>query len=185
MAAKASAPSRGRTVSAELAERHAVDAWGLGLLAGALVVALGVYVDLAGPLGRAVDLGTGWLVGVGRFAVPIVLGLLAVVLLREGRGKGFPRVVIGLAVTGFAALGLAHLGRGTPSLAASGDELGHAGGVVGAVVGEPLRGIAGTWGSSVVLLAVLVLGLLVTTGTSLRQAVQLVVRGVQAAARSF
>jgi DNA segregation ATPase FtsK/SpoIIIE, S-DNA-T family len=176
---------RGRQVGAELAERHAVDAWGLALLATALLVALGVYLDLAGPLGRAIDLGAGWCVGIGRFVVPPVLALLAVVLLREGRGSGFPRVVIGLVVTGVAALALAHLTRGRPSVGASGDDLGHAGGIAGAVLGQPLHSVAGTWGAGVVLAAVLVLGLLVTTGTSLRQAGHLVAVALGLLARSF
>src|SRR5438874_11085185 len=40
-------------------EDHATDVWGLGLIALGLVSALAIYADLAGPLGRALDLGVG------------------------------------------------------------------------------------------------------------------------------
>src|SRR5829696_7638517 len=46
---------------------------------------LPLYADLAGPLGRGLGTLMGWFVGLGRYAVPVVLVVMGVALIRRGR----------------------------------------------------------------------------------------------------
>lgn len=159
---------------------HRSDA--LALLFGVLgvIAALGIYSDLAGPFGRAIDDGTAAVLGGGRFLVPIalVVGALALIVPVsagddegedeevESAGRGW-RLGIGLALTLLAAVGLMHIRHG--NFHRSLDELERAGGAVGALVGAPLRAGLGPAGAVIVLLAVGALGVLLMVGLGLRQ----------------
>ena len=46
---------------------------GLVLIGAAILLGLAMYFDLAGPLGRGVETVFGWLAGLGRYALPVVL----------------------------------------------------------------------------------------------------------------
>ena len=43
---------------------------GIGLIAAGVLLGLAIYFNLAGPLGRGIETLLGWIVGLGRFAVP-------------------------------------------------------------------------------------------------------------------
>ena len=60
--------------AAEHAGRHNDELIGLGLIGAAVLLGLAFYVDLAGPIGRGVETLFGWFFGLGRIAVPVVLG---------------------------------------------------------------------------------------------------------------
>jgi S-DNA-T family DNA segregation ATPase FtsK/SpoIIIE len=163
----------------EQLQGHRSDALVLLLGVLAVIAALGIYSDLAGPFGRAVDRGTAAVFGGGRFLVPFALlvGALALIVPVnageaeddeevESAGRGW-RLGVGLSLTLLAAVGLMHVGHG--NFHRSLDELERAGGVVGALVGAPLRAGLGPAGAVLVLVAVGALGVLLMVGLGLRQ----------------
>jgi len=175
-------------------DEHSGDAWGLGLIALGLVLGLAIYLDMAGPLGRALDLGVGAALGMVRLVVPVGLVAAGVALVREhrddepsgGPNVGHPaRLIVGSALLLVSVTGLLHLGRGTPALADGLRPLGRAGGVTGYVFGAPLDALASTWASALVLLAVGLVGLVVLTKTSVRTAADRTAAGVRPLGRLF
>ncbi|WP_089300693.1 FtsK/SpoIIIE family DNA translocase [Haloechinothrix alba] len=151
----------------ELESEHRRDGIALGLIAFALVAAVGVWVRAAGPVGDWVDIATRTVLGVGANFLPMVLVTIAVLLMRtEPRPDARPRLVIGPLMMSVAILGLAHLFLGRPQ---SHEDMMHAGGWVGWLSGEFLaRGV--TWWVAVPLLVLaLVFGVLVLTATPVRQ----------------
>ena len=141
---------------------------GLGLIGGGVLLGLGVYFNLAGPLGRGIETMTGWFAGMGRFAVPAVLILSGVALVRRGRSYSPFRLAIGWAMVAASVLGLLHILRGPDKISAGFDEFGDAGGWLGALSAEPLRALLASPGAVVVLLGLLLGGVLLITRTSLR-----------------
>ncbi len=141
---------------------------GIGLIAAGVLLGLAIYLNLAGPLGRGVQRLVGWFTGIGRFAVPIVLVSIGYALVHKGRSQHRSRLAIGWGCTAVAALGLIHVFRGPDGIWSGFDELGRAGGWIGALVGEPLRGLLAKPGAVVVLLAVMIGGVLLITGGSVR-----------------
>ncbi|MEY2432203.1 MAG: segregation ATPase FtsK/SpoIIIE, family [Acidimicrobiaceae bacterium] len=166
--------------------------WGLGLIALGLVSALAIYANLAGPLGRALDLGVGAAVGAVRLVLPVGLIAAGVFLVRDREDEddtqtvGHPaRLAVGSLLFLVAVTGLLHLGRGTPSLDAGLKPLGRAGGLVGFTVGEPLHALAATWAASLVLITIGLVGLVVLTRTSVRVAADKTLAGFRPLARLF
>jgi S-DNA-T family DNA segregation ATPase FtsK/SpoIIIE len=166
--------------------------WGLGLIALGLVSALAIYANLAGPLGRALDLGVGAAVGAVRLILPVGLIAAGVFLVRDrededdAQSVGHPtRLAVGSLLVLIAVTGLLHLGRGTPSLDAGLKPLGRAGGLVGFTVGEPLHALAATWAATLVLITIGLVGLVVLTKTSVRVAADKTVAGVRPLTRLF
>ena len=175
-------------------DEHSTDAWGLGLIALGLVLGLAIYVDMAGPLGRALDLGVGAALGMVRLAVPLALVAAGVVLVRDGRGDqpsdpssvGHPaRLIVGSTLLLVSVTGLLHLGRGAPALGEGLRPLGRAGGVIGYAFGAPLDALASTWASALLLIAVGLVGLVVLTKTSVRTAADRTAAGVRPVGRVF
>ncbi|HXH56927.1 DNA translocase FtsK [Iamia sp.] len=179
---------------------HRADLAGLVLILLAIIAALGVYGgDLGGPLGRGVARGIGLLVGGARIlAPPALLGVGA--LLIRGRtapgpvpdpetgeiplaAHGPARRALGSVLLVVAGLGLLHLGRGAPSLDASGDDLVEAAGFLGASVGEPLQDLVATGGALAVLAALTIAGGVLVADLTLRVASRTVATGVAAGAR--
>ncbi|MDA3031695.1 MAG: DNA translocase FtsK [Actinomycetota bacterium] len=144
---------------------------GLGLIGGGVLCALAVYVDdLAGPLGRGSETLIGWFMGLGRFAVPLILIATGVSLVKRGRSSSPVRLAVGWTAITLSLLGLLHLLRGPDKISASADDLGLAGGWFGALAAEPLRAAVDGPGAVVILTAILTSGGLLVTQTSLRTA---------------
>ncbi|HWC12856.1 MAG TPA: hypothetical protein VG455_16730, partial [Acidimicrobiales bacterium] len=133
---------------------HGHDVAGLALLAGALVAALGIYADLAGPAGRALSRGAATAVGRGRLVLPLAVAALGLVLLVRRPREDAGRLVVGAGLLTVSGGGLLHLLGGSPSMDSPLDELRGAGGVLGGALTEPLRAVLATGGAGVVLLAV-------------------------------
>ena len=55
--------------------------WGIVAIVAGLVAALGLYLDLAGPMGDAFRVGFGAVFGVARVIVPIALVLAGIALI--------------------------------------------------------------------------------------------------------
>ena len=141
---------------------------GLVLIGAAILLGLAMYFDLAGPLGRGVETVFGWLAGLGRYALPVVLAAIGVSLVRRGHTSSPLRLGVGWALVALSSLGLLHVFRGPDHLTADVDQLEPAGGWIGALVAEPLKALLGSVGATVVLLVVLVGGVLLITRTSMR-----------------
>lgn len=140
---------------------------GIGLAVLGVLCALAIYLDIAGPLGDAIDAGLGWIVGLGRFLLPPALIAAGIVLIRRNESEHRFRITVGGAVIVVSVLGLLHLARGSGEMTASVDALKPAGGWIGAAIGQPLRSLLGTVGATVVLLAVGLGGVLIATGMTL------------------
>ncbi|MGO9873932.1 MAG: DNA translocase FtsK [Acidimicrobiia bacterium] len=156
---------------------HRTDALAILLAVVGVLSALGIYSDLAGPFGRAIEHGSAAVLGGGRFLVPVALvtGSLSLVTPRWGhhdedapalRGRGW-RLGIGFALAGLAAVGVMQLAHGNPH--GSIDRLERAGGMLGALAGTPLRAALGPAGAATVLVALGLFGLLLIVGTGIRQ----------------
>ncbi|MEL7206973.1 MAG: DNA translocase FtsK 4TM domain-containing protein, partial [Actinomycetota bacterium] len=148
------------------------DVAGLALIAIGLVCALGIYADLTGPAGRAIDTATGAVIGVARWLLPPALIALGLALLRQDRlddagepadRKGSAHLVVGSLLLMVAGTGLLHLGRGAPPIDGPVADLESAGGFLGAAIGQPLAALLATGGAVLVLVTVGLVGLVVLT----------------------
>jgi S-DNA-T family DNA segregation ATPase FtsK/SpoIIIE len=150
----------------------------------AVLLALGVYGDgLAGPAGRAVEHGAADTVGWARLLLPVLVGSIGWVLIRQvhpRRGAAPPagervvrppvRVTVGSIIVLLAGAGVvdqihrpAHWGGIISHLRTSG-------GIVGMGVAGPVRAGLGAWGCGLVLAVLVLIGVLIVTGVSARQA---------------
>ena len=147
--------------------RHERDVWVV------LLIVLGLFVALSeahalGPVGRGLSRALSSLLGVGRFALPvIVVGL--------GVGLGWGRIDVdrrrilwGLVLGLLGLCGLGFLAGGHPGLHASSAQLAHGGGWVGAIVGGGLLHALGIAGALIVLVALLLVATIVLTGVGLK-----------------
>jgi DNA segregation ATPase FtsK/SpoIIIE, S-DNA-T family len=155
---------------------------GLGLIAVGLLLGLGVYLNLAGPLGRGIETVAGWMTGLGRYIVPVGLVGIGAALVHRDRSAHRVRLTLGWGLGAVSLLGILHIVRGPDSITASGDELARAGGFLGALVGEPFRSLIADAGALVVLFALLIGAVLLVTGSSLKQMIDSTGRGMGAVA---
>ncbi|MHB1444556.1 MAG: FtsK/SpoIIIE family DNA translocase [Acidimicrobiales bacterium] len=150
-------------------ERHGRAALGIVFLLGALLSGLGTYLNLSGPVGRALNLGFGDLLGVARLLMPPALAWVGVALLRPDNPRSaVVRSVVGAAVPLLSLAGLAHLANGPATVVAPTAALRHAGGWMGALFGGGLRTVVASWGAAVVLILVGTIGGMVLTSTSVQ-----------------
>jgi len=149
---------------------HGYDVGGLVLVLLALVTALSVYGDLAGPAGRAIGDGAGVVLGYGRWALPFLFaGAGAMLLWRETPAEPI-RLAVGLSLASFAGCGLVHLITDGPGWGASAGDLRSSGGLVGTLTAVPLRNVLAGPGAAAVLLTVLGVAALVLARTTVRTA---------------
>ncbi len=137
------------------------------------IIVVGFFVALAdvgalGPVGRTISRALADLLGIGRFALAIVLLALGVALvwgkIEFDRARASWGVVFGL----ISISGIADLAGGRPGLHATSKVLGHDGGWLGVAIGGGLSKGLGVAGAVVVLLAIFVIATIVTTGLGLR-----------------
>ncbi|HEY4019142.1 MAG TPA: DNA translocase FtsK 4TM domain-containing protein, partial [Pseudonocardiaceae bacterium] len=151
----------------ELDPAHRRDGVALVLIVLALISAVGVWWRAAGPIGHWIDAGVRSAIGIGALALPVVLLLIGIVLMRSDPHKeARPRLVIGFLLFWLAVLGLAHLFGGQP-VANSGRE--SAGGAIGYVAGQFLAQGVTAWVAAPVLILIGIYGVLVFTGTPVRE----------------
>ncbi|MCA1842147.1 MAG: DNA translocase FtsK 4TM domain-containing protein, partial [Actinobacteria bacterium] len=180
-------PSRanGRRPSATTTARpagHGRDVTGLGLAGGGVLVGLGVYANLAGPAGQALDAAAGAAFGAGRFGLPLALAGAGAVVLRRRPHEDPRRLALGALGLVAALAGLVHLVAGGPGPGSPVPALRVAGGMVGAVAAAPLRAVLGPVGAALVLATVAGLGALVVARTTVRSATERAVAGGRRAA---
>jgi S-DNA-T family DNA segregation ATPase FtsK/SpoIIIE len=149
-----------------LAER-AGELLGMLFVVVGVLMSLSVYVSVAGPVGRGVDTGLRWTVGLGRFALPIVCLGLGVALLKRVSIEHRVRLTFGWLVVSVALLGVLHVFLAANDMQVSLGALESAGGWLGWLVGEPLESSLSPVGAMVILAPTIVLGLMLATGKSL------------------
>ena len=151
----------------DLEPGHRRDGLALGLMAMAVVIAAASWLDAARPVGAWVDSALRTVVGGAVVLLPLVLGAIAVVLMRtEPRPEARPRLVLGAAMIAVPVLGLWHLWSGAPTDPAARQR---AGGFAGFAAGGPLAdGLTG-WIATPLLIVAVLFGLLLLTGTTLRE----------------
>src|SRR6478752_7970735 len=158
------------------------DLVGVVMIGVGVVLALAMYFDLAGPLGSGLETFVGWFFGLARLVLPIVLVVVGVAFIRKGRSSSPMRLVLGWGLVAAAALGLLHIIREPKSLSDF-NGLGEGGGLIGAILVEPIATLIAKPGAVVVMLALGVGGALLITQTSLRTMAVPTGRGVGAVAK--
>ncbi len=155
---------------------------GVGLIAGGALLALAVYLNLAGPLGRGIETLLGWIAGLGRYVVPVLLVGAGIALVKKGQSSSPWRLVAGWSLVLVAGLAILQAINGPESFDEL-DAMGRSGGLLGALVGEPLAALLAPAGAIVLLLCLAVGGALLVTRTSLRTMAHRTGAGVGSVAR--
>ncbi|MCC5952594.1 MAG: DNA translocase FtsK 4TM domain-containing protein [Acidimicrobiia bacterium] len=158
---------------------HGHDVAGVLLVVAGVVAGLGMYGDLAGPLGQGMATGFRGLVGLAGYLVPALLVIVGVLVVRgpkPAEDDSDPvapmvlRAVVGCALAVVAVTGVLHLTGGQPTWGEPVKAFGAAGGYLGFAVAAPAERLLGVWAAALVLGALGVIGLVVLTDRSLRQA---------------
>jgi S-DNA-T family DNA segregation ATPase FtsK/SpoIIIE len=164
------APPRSRAKSASepnIWQRHSRDLMIVGLFVVGLFVAL-ADVRALGPAGHDISRALSDVLGVGRYALAIILLGLGVALVwgkvEFDRARSGWGVLLGLV----AVSGLADVAGGRPGVHATTSVLGHAGGWLGVVTGGELASGIGDAGAVIVLLALFVVAVIIATAVGLR-----------------
>jgi S-DNA-T family DNA segregation ATPase FtsK/SpoIIIE len=119
-----------------------------------VLVALGIYGNLLGPVGHLLRTGGVRAFGWGVDVVPTALLVSGVILLSGRARRGLGGIFIAFVLLVIASAGLGDLAGGLPATSASWALLGGAGGIVGAGVGGELSRLIGMAGAAVVLGAI-------------------------------
>jgi S-DNA-T family DNA segregation ATPase FtsK/SpoIIIE len=175
--------SRGLDAAGRQLAGHRSDVLAVCLFVGGAIFALGLWTDLAGPVGSALADGTGAALGRARVAVPVACFVFGVLLLWPRKAvdthdndtavdeppaeRPTVRIAIGALLLFLADIGILHLAYGRPALDGNLDDLRNAGGAVGAMVASPLTAATGVVGASVILGGIALVGLLLALGISI------------------
>ena len=166
-AVKGTASRRATAEAPNVWLRHQRDLWVVALLVVGLFVAL-AEVGALGPVGHAISRVLSDALGVGRYALAIILLALGVAMVWGKIEFDQTRVLWGVLLGLVSIGGIADLASGRPGVHATTKVLGHAGGWLGVAIGGGLAKALGDAGAIVVFFAVLVVATIVTTGVGLR-----------------
>ncbi|WP_234333591.1 DNA translocase FtsK [Streptomyces viridochromogenes] len=145
---------------------HRKDGVALLLLGSALIVAVGTWADLRGPVGDLVEILVTGSFGRLDLLVPVLLGAIAVRFIRHtDKSESNGRIVIGLSVLAIGVLGLVHIACGSPARSDSMQAIRDAGGLIGWGIATPLTYTMGNALAASLLVLLIVFGLLVVTAT--------------------
>jgi DNA segregation ATPase FtsK/SpoIIIE, S-DNA-T family len=148
-------------------QRHERDLLIVGLFVVGLFVAL-ADVRALGPVGHDIARGLSDLLGVGRYALAIILLCLGVALVWGKVELERVRAVWGVVLGLVAVSGLADVAGGRPGVHATTNALGRAGGWLGVVTGGELAKWIGVAGAVIVLLALFVVAVIIATAVGLQ-----------------
>jgi DNA segregation ATPase FtsK/SpoIIIE, S-DNA-T family len=151
----------------DLEPGHRRDGIALALLGFAVVIAASSWFDAARPVGEWIDTFLRVLIGAAVVLVPMVLAAVAVVLMRtEPDPEARPRLILGSAMIALPALGLWHLWAGSPQDPTARQ---HAAGFLGFAIGGPLSDGLTEWIAAPLLFIGVLFGVLLVTGTTIRE----------------
>ncbi len=146
---------------------HRRDGIALALLGLAVVVAASSWFDAARPVGAWVDSVLRIFIGSAVVLLPVVTAAIAVLLMRtEPNPEARPRLVLGAAMVALPVLGLWHLWAGSPDSPAG---RANAAGFIGFAIGGPLSEGLTAWICAPLLFIGALFGLLLLTGTTIRE----------------
>ncbi|SNS26550.1 DNA segregation ATPase FtsK/SpoIIIE, S-DNA-T family [Rhodococcoides kyotonense] len=157
-----------RTVSKakDIEHGHRRDGIALGLIAVSVVVAAAVWFSAGGPVGEWIEVAVRALVGDAGYVVPALGVACAVLLMRSQPNPDIrPRLVLGSILVILPILALWHLAAGSPTDAA-GRSTG--GGFFGYIAGGPISDGLTVWLAVPLLLLAGLFGVLLLTGTTVR-----------------
>jgi S-DNA-T family DNA segregation ATPase FtsK/SpoIIIE len=156
----------------ELHPDHKRDGLGLVFLGLAIIFAAAVWARMHNAAFDGIYTLTSSLVGEGAFAVPIMFGLVGWRFMRHpDRNAALPPAEIGWTALMAGVLGLLHIAKGVPTLSHLGGgwpAVRTAGGLVGMIASWPLDKGLTAWVATPLLGLVAAYGLLVITGTPVR-----------------
>ncbi|NTW26807.1 MAG: DNA translocase FtsK [Candidatus Moranbacteria bacterium] len=121
----------------------------------------------AGAIGALLNSVAGWLFGVGKYISPIVLIIAGIILLFRKETSFYVSKLIGLSIAFAGALGLIHILFYDPEKMLKIAQQGEGGGFLGYVFAFMLLKLAGKIGGSVILFALLSIGVIVAFNFSL------------------
>jgi S-DNA-T family DNA segregation ATPase FtsK/SpoIIIE len=151
----------------DLEPGHRRDGIALALLGISVVIAAGSWFGAARPVGEWIDTFLRTLVGSSVVLLPIALAGIAVVLMRtEPDPESRPRLILGATMIGLPMLGLWHLWAGAPQ---DPDIRRHAAGFLGFAIGGPLSEGLTAWIAAPLLFIGVLFGVLLVTGTTIRE----------------
>ena len=156
----------------------------LSLFALAVICALGLLGDRAGVVGRILESALAVLVGVFRYVVPILLVWIGIALARMTASERSGRAAFGLSVLTIAFAAAAHL-SGSADGFGSLEDLRGSGGVLGAVVAEPLRRLIDDPATWAVLLLVMLFAVMIVANIGLGQVLRWIWTGLAALGRTL
>ncbi len=159
------ARSVGRAREIDLGHRR--DGFALSLLGLAVVVAASSWFHAARPVGAWIDTALRIFIGSAVGLVPLVAAGVAVLLMRtQPDPDARPRLVLGAGMVALPLLGLWHLWAGSPDTPVG---RGHAGGFLGFAIAGPLSDGLTVWISAPLLFIGSLFGVLLLTGTTIRE----------------
>jgi S-DNA-T family DNA segregation ATPase FtsK/SpoIIIE len=165
---KRTAKSTSKTANEpNLFARHARDLFIVALVVVGLAVAL-AEMGALGPVGDWVDKALAMTIGVARFVLPIIFVGFGVALIIDRIDLERSRMGWGIGMALVSLCGISHVAGGQPSLHAGIAQLQHAGGWLGVLVGGGLIKAIGVAGALVVLVALLVVAIMLSTGIGLK-----------------
>lgn len=145
---------------------HRKDGSALLLFALALIVAVGTWSNLQGPVGDLVEVLVTGAFGRLDLVVPILLGAIAVrLILHPEKPEANGRIVIGLSALVIGVLGQVHIACGAPGRGQGTQAIQDAGGLIGWAASRPLIVAMGEVLAVPLLVLLTVFGLLVVTAT--------------------
>lgn len=147
---------------------------GIALICLGILLSFSIYVNIAGPLGRGLNSSLSWLIGVGRFVLPVVCIAAGLAFIKRTEVQHRVRLAFGWSIIWVSLLGLIHIVWGANDIHANLDALARSGGWLGALAGEPLRSLLSGIGATVVLLAVIIGGVLLVTGKTLPELIKVI-----------
>ncbi len=159
--------------ASQIEPEHRRDGLGFLALALALVVAVREWWGLDGVFGDVVHAIFAGTFGRVAYALPVVLVLLGIRLLRSpGDEAESARIGFGTAMLLFAASGLTHLAKGIPQPPDGAVGMRDGGGIVGFLASDPLATAVTEWPAIILLVLLGLFSLLLVTGTPLHEVPQ-------------
>ncbi len=157
----------------DLHEDHKRDGIGLLFLGLAIIFVAAVWFRMRNPAFAGIYTLTSSVAGEGAFTIPILFALVGWRFMRHpDRNTALPPAEIGWTALLAGALGLLHIAKGVPTLArphAGWPEVRAAGGLIGLATSWPLDKGLTAWVATPLLGLLAAYGLLVVTGTPVRQ----------------
>ncbi len=151
----------------ELDRSHQRDGGGLLLVGLGIVLAVAVYWGAAGPVGRFISVYTRFGVGAVTMALPLLLFVGGIWLMREPAEEGpRGRGIVGWTSLLLATTGLLHLGKGQPTEQPA---IERAGGWIGRLVGGGFAAAVTSFVAVILLVLLAAFGTLVVTATPINR----------------